>query len=335
MKFGIVILLILGLIAAACAALLMGTLSIGPSASGKTPANIEVAVANASLPAMTIMTNDYIDTETFSRHELPKGTLVRPTQVIGRVLAVPVVEGQILTESCFVPSGTASEIIGQIPNGMRAYTVHVSSKGMPDRALLYPGCVVDVLVAYRLSSRDADGDALSTTMLRGVQVLGISGDLVAANQEGEEEKGAQKRDTSQGEASVTLLVDTKQAEALQLAQENGTITLSIRNPVDKKEFDEDPTVLKKGKLTTGGTDLTASVKKESPEEGPVQSVQQPTSNNLQQNSTANGVGDPNVPVPQPSREIKSNNRRNQPIEITVIRGPKKTVEEFENPENKP
>jgi hypothetical protein len=43
----------------------------------------------------------------------------------------------------------------------------------------------------------------------------------------------------------------KQAEALQLAIGNGSITLSIRNPLDKNEFDEYPSILNKGRLTRG------------------------------------------------------------------------------------
>jgi Flp pilus assembly protein CpaB len=188
MRWGIVILLLLGVVAAACAAVLMGAISAGSSDSGeKLSKGVEVAMAKKSLPAMTVMTLDDITKEIVSRNELPNGKLVSPGSIVGRVLGVSVVEGQVLTESCFVTEGSGSQIIAQIPRGMRAFTVPVSSKAMPDRALLNPGCVVDVLVAYKLS-RGSEGEALSTTMLRGIQVLAISGDLVVSNPEQEEEK---------------------------------------------------------------------------------------------------------------------------------------------------
>ena len=163
-------------------------------------------------------------------------------------------------------------------------------------------------------------------------MLAISGDVVVTNPDNGDEKEAKTRDTRQGDALVTLLVDTKQAEALQLAQDNGSVTLSIRNPGDKKEFDQDPTILKKGKLTTGGTDLEASVKNESPEREPVQTLDESTSNNLQQNGASSGIEAPYAPVTQPRYEIKSNNRRKQAWEVEVIQGRERKVQEFENTE---
>lgn len=333
MKFGIVILLILGLVAAACAAVLMGTLDIGTS-KAKQPQSLEVALARVSLPAITVITNDYIDVEMLSRNELPPGKLVKPSQIIGRVLAVPVVEGQVLTESCFVPEGAASKLIAQIPYGMRAFTVSVSSKAMPDRALLQPGSVVDVLVSYKLSSRDTEGEALSTTMLRGIQVLAISGESIVSNTGDEEEKKTSKRSSSRG-ALVTLLVDTKQAEALQLAIENGNITLSIRNPLDKDEFDMDPSILNRRKLTPRGSDLPPAVSPSVnrdlylPPEGsnPGQGA---GSNNLQPGSPENNNNGAIMPTPQPKSGNKYDGGRNPLREITVIRGNKTEVKEIDS-----
>jgi Flp pilus assembly protein CpaB len=333
MKFGVVILLILGLVAAACAAVLMGTLDIGTSRA-KQPQSLEVAMARVSLPAITVITNKHIDIETLSRNELPPGQLVKPSQIIGRVLAVPVVEGQVLTESCFVPEGAASKLIAQIPYGMRAFTISVSSRAMPDRALLQPGSVVDVLVSYKLSSRDTEGEALSTTMLRGIQVLAISGESIVSNTEDEEEKGTKKSSSRRG-ALVTLLVDTKQAEALQLAIENGNITLSIRNPLDKDEFDEDPSILNRRKLTPRGSDLppavSPSVNRELfiPTEG-TNPGQGADSNNLQTGSLENSDNGAIMPTSRPKSGNKFDNGRKPLREITVIRGNKTEVEEFDS-----
>jgi len=335
MKWGIVILLVLGIVAAACAALLMGALSVRTSdAEGSESDKIEVAMAKEALPAITVITIDHITTEMISKDDLPPGQIVSPTQIIGRVLAMPVVEGQVLTEYCFVPTGTASLLAAAIPHGMRAVTVSVSSRGMPDRALLYPGCVVDVLVSYTLPG-NTEGEALSTTMLRGIQVLAISGESVIKNPDAEE-NGTHKR--SSGRVSlVTLLVDTEQAEALQLAIENGNIMLSIRNPRDKNEFDEDPSILNRGKLTPRGTDLPPAFLPHLNREPNLpmgewnQSGRQTSSNNSVQRDTGNSVGGRNMPVSQPKSGDKSKNRRNPLREITIIRGREKEVEEFDVP----
>ncbi|MFC1792087.1 Flp pilus assembly protein CpaB, partial [Planctomycetota bacterium] len=310
MKWGIIILLILGVVAAACAALLMGTLKIGSSASAENQSeSIEVAMAKVSLPAMTVMTLSHINKETVSRDELPEGPLASPARIIGRVLSVPVVEGQVLTESCFVTEGTGALLAAALPHGMRAVTVSVSSKSMPDRILLYPGCVVDVLVAYRLSSRASEGQALSTTMLRGIQVLAVSGDSVITNPNAEEESGTKKRSSSRG-SLVTLMVDPKQAEALQLAVENGNISLSLRNPLDRRLFELEGTVLSQGRLAHLGSMLTPTVpheqnlSEEQPISGDNPQEQGISSNNPQTPATTDSIFGQNVPVQQPQTEDK-------------------------------
>ena len=186
---------------------------------------IEVTTANISLPAITVINMSHIKTEVISPEELPKGELVSPAQAVGRVLSRPVVEGQVLTESCFVPAGKA--VIGDMEN-MRAFTLPITSTARPDDKPLYPGCFVDVQVAYKPPDRQAGGEDLFLTMLRKVPVLAISVESVVSNTEEGEEKGSPRRSSSRG-AIVTLLVDTKQAEALSRAIQNGSISLSLSN----------------------------------------------------------------------------------------------------------
>lgn len=208
--------------------------SRGPSPE-KLQETVEVAMMKKSIPAGMVITLEHINKEIINRDELPKEKIISPIQTIGRILSIPVVEGQVLTESCF-----ASQRIGPLPNwhvpdGMQAFVVPVFSKVMPDRALLYPGCIVDVQVAYRLSGRESEGQALSVTMLRGIQVLAVSGDSVISNPEG----GTKKSNSTRGRL-VTLLVSPRQAEALELAVQKGSISLTLRNPLDKKKFEWQP-----------------------------------------------------------------------------------------------
>ena len=128
-----------------------------------------------------------------------------------------------------------------IPAGMRMVTVPVSSKSMPDKAFLRPGCVVDVVAVYRLSGQDS----VSNTMLRGIQVLAVDGKTVLSYNE-EKEEDQPKR--SNRDLSVTLLVDTRQAEGLLLAVQNGIISLSVRNPLDKKNEFETEDKIRFGEL---------------------------------------------------------------------------------------
>ena len=96
---------------------------------------------------------------------------------------------------------------------------------------------------------------------------------------------------------MTLLVDTNQAKTLQLAQNNGDILLTLRNPNDKKEFDEDPSILNKRKLTPRGAELPPAF---------LPSVEMES----------------NIPVQRTKYGNKFDDSRNPLREITVIRGRK-------------
>ena len=335
MRFSIVILLVLGVIAAACASVLMGVLKIGTPVAGNTTGAIEVAMANASLPAMTPIMSEHISTEKVSRDELPQGQgkLMNSTGVIGRVLAMPVFEGQILTESCFVALGSGAQLAAQIPHGMRAITVPVSSKSMPDTALLYPGCIVDVVAVYRLSGQDS----ISTTMLRGIQVIGVDDKTIVSNPEGEENDENKTKRNSRG-VSVTLLVTTKQVEGLQLAVENGIISLSIRNPLDKTEFEVEGTKLDKDRLAELGDVLEPTLPSGNESklrmEEPNQPGRETTPNNQQQN-TGKAPTDTGEQQQQKKQNGNIKFRKSHRWPVEVLRGREKTVEEFEATEAEP
>jgi Flp pilus assembly protein CpaB len=255
MKLGVIILVIFGLVAAGSAAVLVTTMQLKPSNKTKTVQQIEVAVLKKDLPAMVAVTVDDFTKQTVPKNALPKGNVSAPTQVIGRILAVPAVKGQILTEECFITQGSGAQLAAALPAGMRAFTVVLSSRGIPDRLLLYPGCSVDVLYTARLSSQDSRGQAMSATILRGIQVLAVEGNSVVKNPQAEEgSKPASARNS--GSPQVTLLVDPKQAEALQLAMENGSISLTVRNPLDKNMGQMDATILNQDQLTLFGSAMT-------------------------------------------------------------------------------
>ena len=322
MKWGIIVLVILGIAAAVCAAILVGILRSDSSTDEDLSQDVEVAMAKTSLPAMTVVTLDDIIKETVSEDDLPEGRLSSPARVIGRVLSVPVVEGQILTNSCFITEGTGAQLVAALPHGMRAVTINLARGTIPDDILLYPGCVVDVLVSFKLTSTERDkGQAISTTMLRGIQVLVVAGESVVSNPDDEADEAkdlAGARRTSRG-TTVTLLVDPKQAEALQLAVDNGNISLAIRNPLDKRPVDMEATILSQGRLASLGSALTPAVL------AAVQREQGPSAEQAQEDSAT----DTDIMGQQIISDEEHQIRQSPRWGITVIRGREITVEELD------
>ncbi len=234
MRWTIVILVILGLAAAFAMMLLVGALRTDKEAK-TLKGDVEVVVAKKSLPKMSVITSDSIDKKKASRAGLPEGSLTDGIQAIGRVLAVPVVEGQVLTKYCFITQGSGAQLAATLAPGMRAVSVPISGNYVMG-GLLYPGCIVDVLSASRLSGPgNKDDDAISTPLLRGIQVLAVQEESIVSKPS-EDKKAGGKKDYG-GNLTVTLMVNTRQAEALYLAMESGRISLAMRNPLDKISAD--------------------------------------------------------------------------------------------------
>jgi len=260
MKLTVIVLILLGLVAAFSVSVLIGTSRTPNFTRTNSSEEVEVVLTTASSPAMSVITSSYLTTDKVSKDNLPKGYLASPVRAVGRVLAIPVVEGQVLTESCFVREGTGAQLAAALPTGMRAITVTISRQSVTT-GLLYPGCVVDVLASFKLPYQEKNkGEALSTTLLRGIQVLAVENTSVVSNDEDKTEEGPLGRSHStSGRITVTLMVNPKQAEALQLAMVYGGIALTMRNPLDKSPVDLDATVLSQGRLARLGSALSPAV----------------------------------------------------------------------------
>ena len=273
MKWTVGILLIVGVVAAIAAAVLvvavradnlrrMGV-DIGPSA------NVTVVVAKKDIPAMSIIDAASIEVKTVARDKAPEHALGDQIQAVGKVLAVPLIPGQALTTNDLAPDGTGMQLAAQLPTGMRAVAVTVSDAGGL-HGILYPGCVVDILVAiHRTAGGDEAPQTISTTLLENIPVLAVDQQtIVTPASDKKSETELPNAGARNGNLKVTVRVDTKQAKVLQLGQDVGTLSLALRSPLDKeKATDTDPVTLR---ILAGGADPLAKW-----EPGPTLSVGTP------------------------------------------------------------
>ena len=318
MKVTIFLLLVLGIVAAVCAVMLINALDIANLRASRSNADVTVVKVNQSLPAMTILTEDMLDTETIKLTEAPQGYYTNPAQVVGKVLSLPMVEAQPVTTENLVRGGSSAQLAATLPKGMRAVSIDLTGSQISG-GMLYPGCIVDILVAFTLRGNEK-GEALSTTMLERVPVLAVQGKSVVSTPEAEGEEKAEPRvNTSSSRGiSVTLMLDTKQAEYLQLADLNGDISVTLRNPLDDQPLDEDATVLNRGKLSRLGSLMGVSVKTQPGTTG--------TGNGSDETDSNNSADLQDSARPSVERVDPINS------EVMVIRGPKISYEEVKNEE---
>jgi pilus assembly protein CpaB len=315
MRWAVIILIVLGILAAISASLLVNTLRTEKKETLTGKGQVKVVVAARSLPAMSWITSQNIEMKAVQKKGLAADYFSDPTQVVGKVLAVPIVKDQVLTKSSLITEGSGEQLAATLPAGMRAVSVPVSKHSVMG-GLLYPGCLVDVIATFNLRSSDAKGEAISTTLLNGVRVLAIQDESIISRVDSQEQKPKVERNETQ--LTVTLMVDSRQAEALQLAMNNGKIALAMKNPLDQQEVGSDAMVLSQGRLAKLGQLLGTSVR---------------SAGGRTADFDANGVrisGDPNLPVVDRMKEAErleslfgngsGDGRRSPQWEITVIRG---------------
>ena len=230
MKWPVIALIAVGIIVALSAMILVVSLraDMNKSRGLQGAQDVQVVVAIKDINTMDVVLVDAVDVRQMTRADAPKEYLSHPAQVVGKVLAVSMVTEQPFTRACFATEGSGMYLASALPKGMRAITISLSDYAGLE-GLLYPGGIVDVLVA--LKAFRSTREAASTTLLERVQVLAVGKATVFSSEEDSKlASSGRNRKTL-----VTLMVNAKQAEILQLAMKQGTVSLTLRNPTDAAE----------------------------------------------------------------------------------------------------
>jgi pilus assembly protein CpaB len=176
-----------------------------------------VVTAARDLPRGTRLNPVDLSVTTWAGEKAPEGAYATAAELAGRMVDRDVRQGEPVFESGLAGPGKAVGA-GAIPPGMRAVSIHLAEYAGVAR-LLENGDRVDVLAADS-DRRPGNVDARLHTVLQGVQVLDAGKD---------EEPGTRR---SGAAPVVTILIEAKDAETLSLADQAGSIRLSLRNPLD-------------------------------------------------------------------------------------------------------
>ncbi len=172
----------------------------------------------------------------FPASGLPAGAYTKRSQVMGRGVIIPIAKGEFILPSKLAPENAGSGLPSLIPPGMRAVSVRVNEV-VSVAGFVGPGTRVDVLLT---GTPNGSSESQTTTVLQNVAVI-ASGQRLERNAAGE----------PTNTPVITLLTSPEDAERVTLAQSEGKIQLSLRNPLDTHQDSVDPANAKG--LYKGGT----------------------------------------------------------------------------------
>jgi pilus assembly protein CpaB len=179
------------------------------------PNMVGVVVAAIEIPFGTKVEARHLGTIEMIKGTEPAGVYTDIKAVEGKVARSTILGGELLMEARFVDQGTGSTLAAVVAPNMRAVTVRVDDV-VGVGGFLLPGNRVDVV-----SAREEGKTATAATILNDVKVLAVD----------------QTAQSDQNQPvvvrAVTLEVTPEGAEAIVKAKQEGTIQLTLRNPLDK------------------------------------------------------------------------------------------------------
>ncbi len=176
----------------------------------------QVVVAASDISPGTALTGSLVRVVSWPKELIPNRAAVSPRDVEGRVVTVPLIQGEPVLTSKLAPEGTAAGLGALLEHDQRAFTIRVDDvSGVA--GFIRPGDKVDVLMDLPMPGQQ--NEHFSKTILQNVTVL-TTGQTW-------EQKPEQQKPTVVN--TVTLALNPDQAEVLNLASNQGKIRLALRN----------------------------------------------------------------------------------------------------------
>ncbi len=189
--------------------------------------------AARDLPAGTRLKKSDLKKVSVPDRDSPSGVYLAETELLNRALLFPVVANEVLTAGKIASIAGVEGVPSIIPAGYRAVSVLVSDASSA-AGLILPRAHVDVIC----SRTGSLNEAVSNLILQDVQVLSV-GRVTELQMAAPDAKGSSVAvNPSTGtQRAVTLLVTPEDSSKLEMAKNNGKISLSLRNPSDSGRLD--------------------------------------------------------------------------------------------------
>jgi pilus assembly protein CpaB len=181
---------------------------------------VRVVVASHDMPLGTLLRQSDVKLINYPERYVPKGVVLDARQAVNRVLLVPVNSNEPVLLSKLSAPTSVEGMAATIDPGYRAVAVPITdASGVA--GMIQPNSRVDVL----FTRPGTMAEAITSTILQNVKVLATGHQATAAQAAADAKSGPRS-------PVVTLLLRPADAQKLELAKNEGKISLSLRNPLD-------------------------------------------------------------------------------------------------------
>lgn len=211
-----IVMILLSLLAGAVAVILAARWVGQQAAQNTTP----VVVASRNLEQGTPLTAVMLQEVPWPAGNVPVGAFTEMKKLEGRIARSPVFKGEPILDAKLAPEGSTGGLSSSIPSGKRAISVKVNEVvGVAGFAL--PGSFVDIMV----NIMDSKQKSVSKIILKRILVLAVA------------QEASRDETKPKVVSAVTLEVTPEEAEKIDLARSIGSLSLVLRNPIDRNEME--------------------------------------------------------------------------------------------------
>ncbi len=185
------------------------------------PTGVELVVPTINLPPYARIREQDLTTIRVPAGRVPAGALTNSSQAIHRLVKQTVMAGEPIRDEHLYEVGKSPTLSEQLPPGHRAVSINVDARNALD-GVLVPESLVDISLTVEGEHPELAGVA-TLTLMRRIKVLATNRDRFKT----EERVGSPLR-------SITVAVNSEQANKLILAQRYGLLSVTLRSELDSQ-----------------------------------------------------------------------------------------------------
>lgn len=183
----------------------------------------EVVVAVNTIPANVKITADMVTLKSIPTESIYPEAITSVDKIIGGVSKVEIVKGEQILSSRVVIDAQKATLAYKVPENMRAISMPISEVSGVG-GYINVGDKIDILATYE--KEEVNPVSTTYTQLQNIEVAAVGNAKLSE---------ADKQTTLP--TSITVFVKPAQAEIIAYALSNGTLTFTLRNPVDSGKVD--------------------------------------------------------------------------------------------------
>lgn len=183
----------------------------------------KIVVAANTIPANTKVTAEMVTLKSIPTELVHPEAITSADKIIGGISKTEIVKDEQILSNKVVIDAKQATLAYRVPQNMRAISI-------PDNEVsgvagfINVGDKIDILVTY--DKKDINPVSTTYTQLQNIEVVAVGSAKLSAD---DKQKAIP--------TSITVLVKPAQAEVLAYAISNGTLFLTLRNPVDSGKVD--------------------------------------------------------------------------------------------------